>query len=285
MKNIKGCAIGLFLSFFLLSISVAGETEKKRTSYFNENWMKAVVSIEVIKKPGDIKPIGTGFLVESPNKHILLLTAKHVILDSDDKIVKNLAVRLNNKSGKSILLTDDDFNKLTGGKWFLSDTSDLACRFIYRQNSSDILFIPLSMLLPSEDLNIGAPLVILGFPMGLRSDEFAVPIARKAMASRVDPQIFIVDGFVFPGNSGGPVIYCPTVKFGKHITSGVLNEQRLVGLVSESISYVEVAISPQTKRSRIAFEDNAGLSKVIPADDILTLINQNDLKEFDKNLK
>ena len=51
-----------------------------------------------------------------------------------------------------------------------------------------------------------------------------------------------MDLFVFPGNSGGPVIYCPAIKFGKNITSGVLNEQRFIGLVSESINYVDVAI-------------------------------------------
>lgn len=279
--------IAVLFVFILLSasISLAEDADRKRTSYFNESWMKTVVSIEVVLKSGYAKPIGTGFLVNSPNKHILLLTAKHVILDNEGTVINNLAVRLNEKSGKSILLTDKEIIKLSGGKWFLSETSDLACLFIYRKESSDVLFISTSDFLSAAELNVGTPLVILGFPMGFRSDEFAVPIARKAMVARADSDIIIVDGFVFPGNSGGPVIYCPTIKFGKGINPGVLNEQRLIGLVSQSINYVDIAVSQQTKRPRITFEDNTGLSKVIPTDAISELINREDVQEFDKKLK
>lgn len=281
----KILAVSLICILISASISLAEHADKKRTSYFNESWMKAVVSIEKILRSGDVKSIGTGFLVESPNKHILLLTAKHVIVDNEGNVVKNLAIRLNDKSGNSILLTDHILTKWNDGKWFLSETSDLACRFIARKETSDILFIPTSKFLSTDELNVGAPLIILGFPMGLRSDEFAVPIARKAMVARVSPDTVIVDGFVFPGNSGGPVIYCPTVTFGKKITSGVLNEQHLIGLVSQSIYYIDVAISQQTQRPRIRFEDNSGLSKVIPADAILELINRDDVQEFDKKIK
>lgn len=234
--------------------------------------MKTVVSIEVVIKPGVEKPLGTGFLVQSPNKHILLLTAKHVILDDKGNIIKNLTFRLNDKSGKSILITDELLAKSIVSKWFLSDSFDLACQFIYRKKTSDVMFIPLSMFLSAAKVNVGAPLVILGFPLGLRSSEFAVPIARKAMVARTDFDKIIVDGFVFPGNSGGPVIYSPTVQFGEGIIAGVLNEQRLIGVVSESINYVDIAISQQTKRPRITFEDNAGLSIVIPTDAVLELI-------------
>ena len=163
-------------------------------------------------------------------------------------------------------------------KWFLSDSFDLACQFIYRKKTSDVMFIPLSMFLSAAKVNVGAPLVILGFPLGLRSSEFAVPIARKAMVARTDFDKIIVDGFVFPGNSGGPVIYSPTVQFGEGIIAGVLNEQRLIGVVSESINYVDTAISQQTKRPRITFEDNAGLSIVIPTDAVLELITRGDVQ-------
>lgn len=267
---------------FSVAISYAKDTDIKRTSYFNEQWMKTVVSIELIQASGTAKPVGTGFLVDSPNKHILLVTAKHVVLDNTGKIIENLAYRLNDKSGKSILLTDKVCSKLRGGKWFLSDEYDVACRFIYKKKTSDVLVIPIDMFLKSSELNVGTPLIILGFPMGLRSDEFTVPIARKAMVARSDPGNIIVDGFVFPGNSGGPVIYYPAIKFGKGITSGVLNDQKLIGLVSKSINYVDIAVSQQTKRPRVTFEDNAGLSQVVPADAILELINRDDVSKFDE---
>lgn len=65
----------------------------------------------------------------------------------------------------------------------------------------------------------------------------------------------------------------------------MLNEQRLIGLVLGSISYVDIAVSQQTKKPRITFEDNAGLTIVIPADAVLELINRDDVQEFDNNLK
>lgn len=264
------------------SIIFADEPSIKRTSYFNEKWMKTVVSIEMVEKSGSARPIGTGFLVDSPNKHILLVTAKHVILDNEGNIINNYAVRLNNKSGKSLLLTDEMFEKRGFGQWFLSKDSDVACKFIYRKETSDVLFIPISEFLSSEELNVGAPLIILGFPMGLRSEEFAVPIARIAMVAKNDSKNIIVDGFVFPGNSGGPVVYCPVIKLGTLFKSAVINKQQLIGLVSQSINYVDTAVSLQTKRPRVTFEDNSGLSNVIPADAILELINREDVQTFDK---
>jgi hypothetical protein len=276
----------LFITFFSQMTSFgAEEGVKSRTSYFNEDWLKTVVSLEVITENGKAKPIGTGFLIESPNKHIILITAKHVILDESGRILQNLAYRLNDKEGKSIILTDEHITKLRTGSWFLSENNDVACRFILRKKTSDVINIPLSIFLVSKELNIGAPLVILGFPLGLRSEDYAIPIARKAMVARADPKLIIVDGFVFPGNSGGPVIYLPSVLFGKGITPGVLNEQRVVGLVSESINSVEIAISPQTKRPRISFEDNTGLANVIPSEAILELINSTEVSTFDKSLK
>lgn len=278
-------AIFILCIFFPASIANAKDADKNNTSYFNEQWMKTVVSIEIAQASGEAKPIGTGFLVGTPNKHILLVTAKHVIFGNEGKILENLACRLNEKSGKSILLTDKIFLELGGGKWFVSEDSDVACRFIYGRKTSDVFFIPLDMFLGSSRLNVAAPLIILGFPMGLRSDEFAVPIARRAMVARSDPKIVIVDGFVFPGNSGGPVIYCPAIKVGKGMTSGVLNDQRLIGLVSKSLNYVDIAVSEQSKIPRISFIDNTGLSIVIPADAILELINRDDVTKFDNELK
>jgi len=269
---------------FSYSLSIAEENHNK-TSDFDESWLKAVVSIEITSEPGVETSVGTGFIVQSPNHHLLLITAKHVVLNKKGNIRNNLAIRINDKSGQSILYKSIDIENSNLGNWFLSKTSDLACKFILRKETSDILSIPLSMFLPTSELNVGAPLMVLGFPMGLRSDEFAVPIVRKAMAAKVDPDIVIIDGLSFPGNSGGPVVYKPAIKFGKGINSAVINEQRLIGLVYESINYVDTAISQQTKRARITFEENSGLSNVIPADEILKLIKRKDVLETDKKIQ
>src|SRR5882724_9491768 len=77
--------------------SVDQSTETLRTSIFNENWLKAVVSIEVLTSSDTASTsIGTGFLLLSPANHVMLVTAKHVVSNEDNAILKGLAYRFNN---------------------------------------------------------------------------------------------------------------------------------------------------------------------------------------------
>lgn len=131
----------------------------------------------------------------------------------------------------------------------------------------------------------GAPLFIIGFPLGLRSDQYATPIVRRASIARVDQDMLIVDGFVYPGNSGGPVIYEPTLQLGKGFTTPILQGEWFVGMVLSEISYVEPAISLQTKRPRVTFEQNSGLSNVLPADKILELLRVPEFVKADEALR
>ncbi len=64
--------------FLLVTQTIAAETNK-HTAVFNQKWLKALVSIEVVQDDGNQKPIGTGFLVQTPSNHIALVTAKHVV--------------------------------------------------------------------------------------------------------------------------------------------------------------------------------------------------------------
>lgn len=103
------------------------------------------------------------------------------------------------------------------------------------------------------------------------------------MVARADRDDLLADAFVFPGNSGGPVLYEPPIKIkGKGlITSPFINEEHLVGLVSEFLSYSETAVSQQTKRPRVVFEENSGLARIVPADAIRDLLNRDDVTKLD----
>ena len=87
-----------------------------------------------------------------------------------------------------------------------------------------------------------------------------------------------------PGNSGGPVVYVPSIKLGEDFTSLLINEQKLIGIIASYIPYQEVAISPQTGRPRVIFEENPGLSEVIPAKAIKDLISRDDFKKQEEKL-
>jgi S1-C subfamily serine protease len=110
----------------------------------------------------------------------------------------------------------------------------------------------------------------LGFPMGLIGPERNYVIVRSGNIARIQDAIdrrsneFLIDVLTFPGNSGGPVFTKPEVVAitdTKAVSSGYL-----IGVIKSYLPYQEFAISEQTKRRRVMFEENSGLTGVIPID-------------------
>jgi len=75
---------------------------------------------------------------------------------------------------------------------------------------------------------------------------------------------FLLDAFVFPGNSGGPVILRPEVTSIQGTPSNL--SAYLIGMVLSYHAYSDTAVSAQTGRPRITFEENSGLSDALPVD-------------------
>src|SRR5262249_6402545 len=111
------------------------------TSTFFQDWLKAVVSIEVGTEPG-ARPLGSDFIVQSSNNHLVLVTAAHVIRDGSGHLLEGLAYRMNESTGHAKLILDSDYAKDGLGGWFLARTEDLAVRFIKRRDTSDMRYIP-----------------------------------------------------------------------------------------------------------------------------------------------
>jgi hypothetical protein len=112
---------------------------------------------------------------------------------------------------------------------------------------------------------------VLGFPMGLvdRGQDYvivrqgAIAKVRSALDSSTESS-FLLDCFIFPGNSGGPVVLKPEiVAIDK---TKPISQAYLLGIVKGYIPYVDVAVSAQTKRPRVTFEENSGLAEVILVD-------------------
>ena len=161
----------------------ADEQAANRTSMFNEQWLDTVVSIEQLqpeRKPdgtvtrdssGKVKqpliPIGTGFIVETTNKHLVLITARHVVVDSahsKPQVKKNLLYRINQQDGPAYLLEDLQLQENGRGEWFLSATHDVACRFLEWKLTSKFRAITQDKFLPKAQLQTAANLLVLGFP-------------------------------------------------------------------------------------------------------------------------
>ncbi len=111
---------------------------------------------------------------------------------------------------------------------------------------------------------------LLGFPMGLLGGDRNYVIVRSGSIARIRDMVqgvsnnFLIDAFVFPGNSGGPAILKPELV----AISGTKTQGSacLIGIVTSYVPYSDVAISTQTKRPRVIFEENSGLSAIQPID-------------------
>jgi hypothetical protein len=122
----------------------------------------------------------------------------------------------------------------------------------------------------------GDAVFILGFPMNLAGEQKNYVIARQGAIARISELLegasrtFLVDSFVFPGNSGGPVVIKPEVVA---IGGTKANPKALlVGVVLAYQPYIDVAISGQTKRPRVSFEENSGLAIVLPMDNVNEMV-------------
>jgi predicted oxidoreductase (fatty acid repression mutant protein) len=60
---------------------------------------------------------------------------------------------------------------------------------------------------------------------------------------------------------------------------------KFIGIIGEYVPYREVAISAQTGRARVIFEENTGLSKVWSVDFIKEIIDSDKFKEQLKKIQ
>jgi S1-C subfamily serine protease len=252
----------------------------RHTSQLDLDWLDAVVSVErevtdPRSKATTWLPVGTGFLIQTNAKRVALVTAKHVAALADGGPLKpRLGYRLSGKN-KDALITDEWLKTQGAGEWVASSDEDVALRLFVAAPGIVLTSIPESAFINTDTLEPGAPLVVLGFPQGLRSDTLSRTIARRGMLAGLEHGRFIIDAFVFPGTSGGPVIYLPAFQMESAILaeeSPLIGEEKLIGVVVDYIPYTDIAISPQTQHTRVTFEENSGLAHVVSIDAVRALL-------------
>lgn len=130
--------------------------------------------------------------------------------------------------------------------------------------------------LKSIEVSAGDGVFVLGFPMNLAGIQRNYVIVRQGCIARISDMLdgaspsYLVDAFVFPGNSGSPVVLKPEIVS----ITGTPSHPRsyLIGMIASYQAYTDVAVSLQTKRPRVTFEENSGLAEVLPVDDIDEMI-------------
>ncbi len=119
---------------------------------------------------------------------------------------------------------------------------------------------------------------VLGFPIGLVGGGRSAVIVRSGTIARIRDLLneqsteFLLDVFVFPGNSGGPVILRPEVMS----IRGTKAQPKsvVIGMVASYVPYQNFAVSAQTGRPRVIFEENTGLAAAHPIDCIDDVVQQ-----------
>lgn len=255
-------------------------------------FLDTVVAIGTVNEQGQTAWVGTGFLYgkfeskEGENKQyrVYLVTNKHVLIN-----LKTIVLRFNPQTNQAAT----DFNELLSKPdgtptWtghpnpnvdvaVLSiDTKVLDQRGLkYGFFHSDDNSLTINDM-QTNGISEGDFLYVLGFPMGIVSEDRQHVILRQGVIARIRDLFekrskdFIVDALVFPGNSGGPIVLIPEIVSvqGTHAN----NKANLIGLIKSYIPYQDIAVSQQTNKARVIFEENSGLSIAEPVDHILEAI-------------
>jgi Trypsin-like peptidase domain len=258
------------------------------------NYLDAVAVVEEARQAEDAQkfaPIATGTIIgyEAPDQSeaekdetmfaVFLVTNRHVIEGRSE-----LWLRFNQGAGSKrfrIAVTDEDGND----QFFISKKFDVAAvglnAVALRDAGAEFDVIPERALLDLTGLEEakvtgGESIFVLGFPMGITGTQRKYAIVRGGVVARVDRDIveetggFLIDCPVFPGNSGGPVVLKPEA----FILEGTPARDRthVIGIVSSYLPYIETAVSEQTGRPRVSFEENSGLASVVPLEVVAELV-------------
>jgi hypothetical protein len=245
--------------------------------------------------------VGTGFFYghlvktdDDPAKrayNIYLVTAKHVVdgwktlqatIGSRGLATSELMIRVNPVSvlsGPTDVPLSELINPWSPG-WTShphgKDISVLSVNIDKLQRDFNVSFFANDVVIADrhklKEMGIAAGdgTFVLGFPMGLTENVHSAVIVREGIIARIEDLLnygaesFMIDSFVFPGNSGGPVLLKPEIISIK----GTQNhpEPYLIGVVDAYQPYRKPAVSLQTQETRIVFEENSGLANILPID-------------------
>ena len=251
------------------------------------NYLNCVVAFGVGRDAQKRKWIATSFLYGLPSEEsdrddnslytVFLISNKHVytgrkeawikLNSADNAPSKDYRVQLVARNGRKRWVGHPDPEVDVAALW-------LNAAFLRQENRKFSFFLDESQVLTAQKLAEtsiaeGDSVFFLGFPMAMVDKVRQYVICRAGSIARISDvknghgKEILIDGLIFPGNSGGPVVTKPEV-----VSVGntkPYQRSSLLGMVSRYVSYQEEARSDQTGRLRMIFEQNSGLASVVPA--------------------
>jgi hypothetical protein len=155
----------------------------------------------------------------------------------------------------------DDFKNNFGLRWIFHNNREVDIGMIpfpVDLEHDDLKTVPDNLFLSSDNYYEIYDVFFLSYQPGINVQRKISPIIRSETISLMnDDNTFFIDA-AFPGNSGSPVFLKPsTMTYGKNGTSHVSGG--FIEIIGEYLPYREKAVSLQTGRVRIVFEENTGL--------------------------
>jgi hypothetical protein len=296
---------------FLLQVPVFSQSQ-----FLTQQKQTVVFIFGTVTKPGpNGQPVsvesalGTGFLVSYPDKRlgpdgafVYLVTAMHVLKDPDGRFLPQVKVRINLKKPltdgreydfiENVPVTDKD-GKLV---WFRGeDGEDVAVLpFLPDQQKCEFMVVPIEMFAKEESLkqdNVqeGDSLYFIGLMGAYYGDNRNYPVIRRGTLAMMTPEriqtttgpqkVSIAELSSWPGNSGSPVFLS---------IGGVRNGSLMLGqkfhlfgvLLGGFLNNTPVSVVGQPNvQARLGDSTEIGISYILPADRIFTVLNSAEAKK------
>ncbi len=294
VRNGKGILAVVLLLVFLArpvygEINIRSKTGSLMASPLQE-LKKTVVFLGKIGPDGKPQISATGFLVNVQGTYHLL-TAKHVVINAATGRFQDndLLAFLNLKDGGVTVRSIDEIKNRFDIEWILHSDPEVDIAiipFILDPAEDDVKVISDRLFLDTKYLHELYDVFFLSYQPGIEPKGRIDPIVRTGTISLLKgDRSFYIDASAFPGNTGSPVFLKPSpIRFrggGFTIGDDPLGG-KFIGIIGEYLPYQELAVSAQTGRPRIMFEENTGLSRVWSASFIQEIIAS---APFKKQLK
>ena len=258
------------------------------------SYRNAIVALGDLMADGSAKYHSTGFLYGWPTgafneegqalQRNFLVTNRHVFESANERNA-NLQARFNTTTGNGSNIYPIDPKS---DHWTVHPEADIAVLSVNGKLLEDdgIAFLTIHRdnntfnreQLREKGIIEGDGVFTMGFPLGIAGDERNYVIVRQGIIASIQNWLdggdksFLIDASIYPGNSGGPVFAKPEVAAISGTTAN--NACRLIGIVSRFLAYTDIAVSQQTNRARVTFEENSGLGVVVPNDLIQETIRE-----------
>ncbi len=240
-------------------------------------------------KDASFQTVGTGFLVQVDGINHLV-TAKHVVTErrGNKEYEKPVFILTNTKDGRvkvrsiSALMREDKI------QWVIHKNPGVDVAMIplrLAAGEEDVITVPDKYFLDLKRLSELDNVFSLSFQPGAGDVTAVHPIIRTGTVSRINKDgTYFVDSSAFPGNSGSPVFTRPLpgeldkgseeVKAGDAPPGG-----HFIGVIGAYLPYRDIAVSTQTGKPRVVFEENTGLCIVWSVHFLAEIMASEDFKK------